>query len=132
MDNQFEPKTASRYIVKFPERFNISEYVIKEVSNIQCIIGQHGEIEWQDIRFDLYDPICPSTSQAMHYLLDHNDNNKPMKVVIDILDPIGEIIEKKEIIGYIQMIDFGALNYSINEPRIISIYLNVESVKLDF
>ena len=68
----------------------------------------------------------------MHYLLDHNDNNKPMKVVIDILDPIGEIIEKKEIIGYIQMIDFGALNYSINEPRIISIYLNVESVKLDF
>ena len=121
--HDFEPKRNNRFIVIFPEQFNIESFVIQKINKPKFTDGK-----WENIKVDFIDPIGPSASQGLYKIINflpevNNENNELFNVKIISLDPIGEEIEECLIYdGEILTINFGDLDYGnddFQKPYII-------------
>lgn len=94
----FEPKKENRFYVKFQESFNILSHVIKETKRPSFTKTTNNVIIWDDFIFKMYDPITPSTSQALMEGIRElrTKDSHIIKVKIQGLDPIGGVIEEWE------------------------------------
>jgi hypothetical protein len=133
MADTFEPKKESRFIVKFGKPFFIPEYVINQTARPSFKKTNSG-MKWDNMVFTMYDPIAPSTSQALMDGLKalKTQDSQSIDVTIQILDPVGSSIEKWKITGEINSIDFGKLNWKSDDNLMINVYFDVHYAILDY
>lgn len=105
-----EPKKINRFSVEFPEKFNIEVW---SVSKLNKPIYNNGK--WEKIKIEFVDPIGPSTSQGLFKMIKHLDDGLGFTFKINTLDPTGEVIEIWEIDTKKVLVNFGYLDYSIDE-----------------
>lgn len=122
----FEPKKENRFIINIGEPFNIPEYVIKATSR-PSIKTTNAGYRWEKMIFEMYDPISPSTSQAIMNGLEKlkKQDCQDITITINLVDPVGTSIEKWKVIGNIDLIDFGRLDFNSDEQLTIKLYFNV-------
>ena len=112
----YEPKMANRWLIKFPKKVNITDWVGKAVTLPTYPFNLGGKIT-----VVLHDPVYPSTTDS---LVKFVENQKPFKLKIDVLDPLAVSVGKWILKGcLITSIDWTTLDYSTKEP--MSIYLTI-------
>jgi hypothetical protein len=125
---QYEPKRNNRFLVEFPEQFNIELWAVQKINKPKFTDGK-----WEDIKIEFIDPIGPSTSQSLfgivNFLKTNNSNDKKLfDVKIKSLDPTGVEVEEWVVeVEKVLTINFGELDYAddkIQQPYLILKPLN--------
>lgn len=134
MPESFEPKKTNRYVVSFSAPFKIPQYVIHKTTRPSFKKTKKDVIVWDDMVFSMYDPIAPSTSQA---LMDgirelRKQDSYEIQVTIQGLDPVGNVIEEWVVTGEIDRIDFGTLDWKSDEPLTINVFFKVRYAQLNY
>ena len=130
----FEPKRANRFLLTFPEEFQVPQYLVSTTIRPSATFN-NGNVEWLDIEIVLRDPIGPSMTERMHELflrINSPYTNREFQYKIEMLDPTGVSIEEWTIRGIVTRIDFGQLDYSSDEQMDIKLYLRPTSCILNF
>ena len=148
----FEPKLANRFIMEID---GIPSYMIKtanrpklesevvELDHINTKRKIKGKSNWTDITITLYDPIVPSGAQSVmewirtgHESITGRDGYADFyKKNIDfyMLGPVGDKVEQWKIVGaFISSAEFGDVDWSSNDPVMISLTLTYDYAILEF
>jgi hypothetical protein len=132
-DIQWELKRMNRFIIQFPEEFNISEWSVQTANKPKFVNGK-----WENITIGFTDPIGPSTSQGLmnivYFLKEKNTENKKIfDIVMEMFDPTGVVVEKWDIgVGKILVVDFGELDCQNDDIQRVSITFEPTSCTLRF
>ena len=148
----FEPKVANRFIM-FIE--GIPAYLVKKASRptytAEEIVLDHinvqrkikGKVTWSDVTVELYDPVVPSAAQAvmewgrLHHesvtgRAGYSDFYKK-DVTFNMLGPVGDKVEEWTLKGaYIGEANFGEMDWSTQDPMMISLTLKYDYAILQF
>jgi len=125
---QYEPKRNNRFLVQFPEQFNVQQWSIKKINKPKFTDGK-----WENIKVEFIDPIAPSTSQSLFKIVDFlkinvNDSKILFNIKIKSLDPTGVGAEEWVIdVEKVLTINFGELDYGddkMQQPYLILKPLN--------
>lgn len=125
---QYEPKRNSRFLVEFPEQFNIQQWSIQKINK-----PKFSEGKWENIKIEFIDPIAPSTSQSLFKIVEFlktnvNDSKTLFDVKIKSLDSTGVEVEEWVVnVEKVLTINFGELDYGddkIQQPYLILKPLN--------
>ena len=148
----FEPKLANRFImeidgipsfmIKTANRPKIESEVV-ELDHINLKRKIKGKSNWTDITITLYDPIVPSGAQSVmewirsgHESITGRDGYADFyKKNIDfyMLGPVGDKVEQWKIVGaFISAAEFGDVDWSSNDPVMISLTLTYDYAILEF
>jgi hypothetical protein len=127
----FEPMRQNRFLVNFPEIFNISPYLVRMTSRPAATFN-NGLVTWDDIQFTLYDPISPSTSQRIYELIGGQIFYNPLVIKLEMLDPVGIVVSDWSIWGVINSVNFGDLDYSSDELADVTLNMSVSNVILNY
>ena len=142
----YEPKRKNRYLITFPEKFHIQQYVIQKAERPRMkvirkkILGFEisKKVVWDDIVIKFIDPIGPSTSQALMGLV-YPDKNKhriideEFNFNIEMIDPTGTVVERWLLENCkIKSIDFGDLSYSSDEVATCTMTIKIGDAILLF
>jgi hypothetical protein len=148
----FEPKMKNRFIMEWD---GVPGYMVKTANRpsiqFEKVTLDHinvkrqlkGKGEWQDIQISLYDPIVPSAAQAVmewvrlsHESITGRDGYADFyKKDIDLymLGPVGDKVEQWKIKGaYINQAQFGELDFSSNEPAMVTLTLTYDYAILEY
>ncbi len=130
----YEPKRPNRFILLFPDEFQIPHQVVKTSVRPSATFN-NGTVEWEEIEIVLRDPIGPSMAQRMHELflrVGSSFTNREFEYRIQMLGPVGDIVEEWFITGFVSRIDFGELDYSSDELMDIKLIIKPTSCVLNF
>jgi hypothetical protein len=148
----FEPKLANRFImeidgipsfmIKTANRPKLESEVV-ELDHINLKRKIKGKSNWTDITITLYDPIVPSGAQSVmewirtgHESITGRDGYADFyKKNIDfyMLGPVGDKVEQWKIVGaFISSAEFGDVDWSSNDPVMISLTLTYDYAILEF
>lgn len=108
--NQYEPKRKNRFIVVFPDSFGIEPWRISQFSRPQYDMRLR---KWDDIVIEFIDPIGTPTSKSLYNIVEKNIYE--ISFDVEMLDPTGVVVEKWKIHGSIEKINFGELNYELDD-----------------
>lgn len=118
----YEPKMNNRWYVKFSKDIFIPEWVVESVTRPSYPFNVGGKIHLL-----LRDPIAPSTSKC---LVDFLKNPKPFKLKIELVDPLGEVVETWVVKGcVIVSVDWSPLDYTSNDATTIHVEISYNEVK---
>jgi hypothetical protein len=112
---QYEPKKNDRFLVEFPEQFNVQQWAIQKINKPKFTDGK-----WENIKIVFNDPITPSTSQSLFKIVEFlkinvNDSKILFNIKIKSLDPTGVEVEEWVIdVEKVLTINFGEFDYSDN------------------
>tara|TARA_Y100000034_G_scaffold27488_1_gene32833 strand:+ start:101 stop:589 length:489 start_codon:yes stop_codon:yes gene_type:complete len=152
MFTPFEPKMKNRFIMEID---GIPAYTIKTTARPQITfetvtlehmnIKRHvkGKGEWQTLAITLYDPIVPSSAQAVmewvrlsHESVTGRDGYSDFykkDVTIRILGPVGDVVEEWTLKGsWIKDANFGELDFGSNDPTDIVLDIQYDYAILNF
>ena len=120
----FEPKQTNRFTVLFPEEFEINPSTIFKVSPI---IMDGGSMKVDPITFYMYDPISPSTSQAINEGLRYQRtrDDRTIQVKLNSVGPVGDIVEEWVLYGTVESVNFGEFDWSEDTHKVIQLKFNV-------
>jgi hypothetical protein len=148
----FEPKLANRFImeidgipsfmIKTANRPKLESEVV-ELDHINLKRKIKGKSNWTDITITLYDPIVPSGAQSVmewirsgHESITGRDGYADFyKKNIDfyMLGPVGDKVEQWKIVGaWISSAEFGDVDWSSNDPVMITLTLTYDYAILEF
>lgn len=148
----FEPKLANRFImeidgipsfmIKTANRPKIESEVV-ELDHINLKRKIKGKSNWTDITITLYDPIVPSGAQSVmewvrssHESITGRDGYADFyKKNIDfyMLGPVGDKVEQWKLVGaWISSAEFGDVDWSSNEPVMITLTITYDYAILEF
>jgi hypothetical protein len=148
----FEPKLANRFImeidgipsfmIKTANRPKIESEVV-ELDHINLKRKIKGKSNWTDITITLYDPIVPSGAQSVmewirsgHESITGRDGYADFyKKNIDfyMLGPVGDKVEQWKLVGaFISSAEFGDMDWSSNEPVMITLTITYDYAILEF
>jgi hypothetical protein len=121
----FVPIRENAFKVTLPSEWNIPDYLVFSINKPKISIDiSNGNTEWDVIQLKLYDTINHNISLTVKELLDGLTNIlTDCNIIIEQLDPTGEIIEKWDIIGMIVGVDFGDLDYRSDNISNITLYI---------
>jgi len=148
----FEPKLANRFIMEID---GIQSYMVKtakrpsfksevvELDHINVKRKIKGKSTWDDIDITMYDPIVPSGAQAVmewvrtsHESLTGRDGYAAFykkDITFYLLGPVGDKIEQWTLKGaFISSADFGELDWSSNDPTMITVTLTYDYAILEY
>jgi hypothetical protein len=116
----YELKKTNRFLVEFPEQFNIETWAVQKINKPKYTNGV-----WEDIKIEFIDPIGPSTSQCLFEIVNFlkrnvNDSNdkKLFDIKIKSLDPTGVDVEKWVVnVEKVLTINFGELDYDSDKTQ---------------
>jgi hypothetical protein len=128
----FQPKMTNQYLVKCentnPDIKDIHPHMVYSIDRPKLFRGLvDNKIYWHPIKMKLYDPIAPSTSQAIYDIIKNNDG-KLGDITINVLGPVGDLVEKwilKDCI--INEADFGTLDWGYRTDDYLSETTTVSS-----
>ncbi len=152
MFTPFEPKLKNRFIFNVD---GIPAYVVKTANRPQITFEEvelhhmnvrryvKGKGAWQTLQVTLYDPIVPSSAQAVmewvrlsHESVTGRDGYSDFyKKDIDfqLVGPVGDIVEEWKLKGaWIQDATFGDLDFSSSDPVDITLTLRYDYAILQF
>jgi hypothetical protein len=115
-----EPKIKNRFLVTFPQDFNIPNYIVKEVSRPSANFI-NGICVWDELTIKFYDLINPSTSAFFIDLMNFDENNRRkidnvFTLYLESLDPLGDVIERFRFANcFITSVNFSNFDYSSND-----------------
>lgn len=143
----YEPKVQFRFNMLVD---GIPAFVIKAANMPQVDDGQivmehintqfkvKGKSKWQDMQITLYDPIDPSTADAVHDWLKIHHNSQSgidgfafdeykKDIMLQALDPKQNPVETWVLIGcYIKDSNWGQMDWSTDESKQIQITLSYD------
>jgi hypothetical protein len=148
----FEPKLANRFIMEID---GIPSYMIKtanrpklesevvELDHINVKRKIKGKSNWTDITITLYDPVVPSGAQSVmewirtsHESITGRDGYADFyKKNIDfyMLGPVGDKVEQWKLVGaWISSAEFGDVDWSSNDPVMITLTITYDYAILEF
>lgn len=148
----YEPKRTNRWIVTFPEDFEIPDWTMTKACRPKFLI-HNKMVSYGEMTFTFRDPIGPSMSQAVWDLLlkittlsksyDPNSDVEttefwkkyrtgfPLK--IEMLDPTGHVVESWDLAGCkLLSVDFGELDYSDDSFATLSMKIKPDLATLQF
>ena len=152
MFTPFEPKLKNRFVMSID---GIPAYLIKtanrptitfeevELHHLNVKRWVKGKGTWQTLQFTMYDPIVPSSAQAMmewvrlsHESVTGRDGYADFykkDVSFNVLGPVGDVVEEWELKGaYIQSANFGDMAFDSSDPVEISLTLRYDYAILKF
>ena len=152
MFKPFEPKLKNRYVMAID---GIPAYLIKtantpsisfeevELNHMNVKRYVKGKASWQPIDITLYDPIVPSSAQAVmewirlgHESVTGRDGYSDFykkDVNVKVLGPVGDVVEQWTLKGsWIQAANFNDLDFSSSDPAEISVTLRYDYAILEF
>tara|TARA_R110002020_G_scaffold71013_4_gene183896 strand:+ start:212 stop:697 length:486 start_codon:yes stop_codon:yes gene_type:complete len=152
MFTAFEPKLQNRFLMFID---GIPSYLIKKVARPSITFGEvvldhinvkrkiKGKANWDNLNFELYDPVTPSGAQAVmewvrlsHESVTGRDGysdfyKKDLK--IKTLGPVGDIVEEWILKGaYCQQANFGDMDWSSDTPVSINMTVVMDYAILNF
>ena len=119
-----EPKKDNRFIVEFAGT-TIDPWTVTKADRPTYILSEG----WEDISFELIDIIGPSTSRKVFDDIVSKDM-RDCSIIIKMLDPVGEEIEKWSLRGDYIKVDFGAGDYAKDEISKIKITFKIKNCVL--
>lgn len=123
LQEPFEPKVSNRYIVKFPERFNIPDYLVSDFQR-PSITYVNGYKHLTNFEIKFYDVVFISVLKTLT-----DKFGEVFDINLIMLDPIGEVIET---ITYkdcaIISIDPSLLSYQNDSKSSISVTINSKNM----
>lgn len=133
LPNPYEPMRENRYLVQFPEEYQIQPWMVKSTSRPTVRRTNVGLMEWDDIEFKFYDPIGPSIQRSLNDLLRGEEGiNRPIEVKIQMLGPVGDLVSEWLVMGLIREINFGELSYDSGEMTEVTFTMSVLNAVLNF
>jgi len=125
----YEPMRENRFLLTFPPIFNIPEDMIRSAQRPTWFGGR-----WSSMSVVLHDPISPSMTQSMYTLIQTELINSPFEYLLQILDPVGQVIEEWSITGRIISCHFGNLAYDSDDLCNITLIItpNQDGVILNY
>lgn len=115
----YEPKRINRFIVEFPEIFDVSYYAVSKADKPKFI-----NQSWSNIKIEFFDFIAPSTSQRLQDIIlflkqdVKSEEEGLFTIKLKTTDPVGEVIELWDVyVDEVVEINFGALDYSNDEMQ---------------
>ena len=144
---RYELKRMNRFLITFPEHFNIPQWVTFEASRPSArlitkdILGVKlfKKLVWDDMIIKMNDPIGPSTSQSLMDLIHKSLYEKKQLIKnkfnlkLEMLDPVGHVVEKWALSNCeFKSIDFGELSYQIDDPVVCSLVIKLGDVVLEY
>jgi hypothetical protein len=131
MPEPYQPKLNNRWLVKFPEPFNIPQWCFSKASRPSLDVKKG---KWKNMTFLFRDPIFNSIPKIIMNGLGGltNTNTKLLGITIEMLDPTGVVVEKWVVDGKIINVDFGNLDYSEGKLCEIGMEIKVLAVDLVF
>lgn len=118
----YEPKMNNRWYVRFSKKLFIPEWVVESVTRPSYPFNVGGKIY-----LSLRDPIAPSTSKC---LADFLKDPKPFKLKIQMVDPLGEVVEQWVLKGcVIVSVDWSPLDYTSKDATLIHVEVSYNEVK---
>jgi len=148
----FEPKLSNRFIMEID---GIQSYMVKtakrpsfksevvELDHINVKRKIKGKSTWDDLEITMYDPIVPSGAQAVmewvrtsHESLTGRDGYASFykkDITFYLLGPVGDKVEQWTLKGaFISSADFGELDWSSNDPTMITVTLTYDYAILEY
>jgi len=148
----WEPKLSNRFIMEIN---GIESYLIKtasrptftseavELDHINLKRKIKGKSTWDDVNITLYDPIVPSGAQQVmdwvrqsHESLTGRDGYAAFykkDCNFYTLGPVGDKVEQWKLIGaFISSAEFGDVDWSSNDPVMITLTLTYDYAILEF
>lgn len=131
---EYEPKLDYRFLVEFPEEFNLESFMVQKITNPNL-----REDKWDNIEITLLDLISPSTSRAVMNMVDICSkvksglfSKKTLFILhIKALDPTGVEVEEWSCdIEKILLVDFGSFSHSGDDLKLIKIVLKPSNCRL--
>ena len=152
MFTPFEPKLKNRYVMAID---GIPAYLIKtanrpsisfeevELNHMNVKRYVKGKASWETIEFTLYDPVVPSSAQAVmewvrlsHESVTGRDGYSDFykkDIHILTLGPVGDVVEEWILKGaYCQSANFGDMDWSSDSPANISITIVMDYAILNY
>ncbi len=152
MFTPFEPKLKNRFVFNVD---GIPAYVVKTANRPQITFEEvelhhmnvrryvKGKGAWQTLQVTLYDPIVPSSAQAVmewirlsHESVTGRDGYSDFykkDVDFQLVGPVGDIVEEWKLKGaFIQDATFGDLDFSSSDPVDITLTLRYDYAILQF
>ena len=152
MFTPFEPKLKNRFVFNVD---GIPAYVVKTANRPQITFEEvelhhmnvrryvKGKGAWQTLQVTLYDPIVPSSAQAVmewvrlsHESVTGRDGYSDFykkDVDFQLVGPVGDIIEEWKLKGaFIQDATFGDLDFASSDPVEITCTLRYDYAILQF
>lgn len=128
----YEPKKSNRFQIRFPQSFNLHEWVCFETSRPKLNITSKS-LTWENLVIKMYDPIAPSTTQALMDLVQKDKIADKFDLNFEMLDPIGEVVEQWVLIDCeFLSVDFGELSHNQDEMVICTLVIKIGKVVLQF
>jgi hypothetical protein len=84
------------------------------------------------MKINFYDPIVDSVEQIFVDMIRNNTIQNVINFEIHMLDPIGNVVSKWTINGFISSVNFGELNYGSDLVSEVSINLVISDAVLNF
>ena len=130
------------FMIKTANRPKIESEVV-ELDHINLKRKIKGKSNWTDITITLYDPIVPSGAQSVmewirsgHESITGRDGYADFyKKNIDfyMLGPVGDKVEQWKLVGaFISSAEFGDVDWSSNEPVMITLTITYDYAILEF
>ena len=152
MFTPFEPKLKNRFIMTID---GVPAYTIKTANRPQITFEEvelnhlnvkrfiKGKGTWQTLQFTMYDPIVPSSAQAVmewvrlsHESVTGRDGYADFykkDLTINLLGPVGDIVEEWTLKGaWVQDATFGDLDFASSDPAEITVTLRYDYAILQF
>jgi len=137
---EFEPARRNRFLLEFPDNFNLPAWVVSEVElpSMSITTIRHGyqdnhlmvrPIGWSNLRVKFYELIGPSVSRN---LMENIENRRNFNIQFSVLDPTGEVAQRWTIdVNSVHSIDFS--NYSQSDDGMceITVSFNVNFMTLN-
>ena len=129
MFTPFEPKCKNRFVAYMDD---VPSFVMKGIKRPMATV-KDGEYSWDNLEIVLYDPIVPSTAQAMYSFIRDKVTHFD-KIKIQCLGPVGDVVEEWSYKNCeILSIDFCHLDWNFKgDPSTIKVILKVGEVVLEF
>ena len=137
----------NRFLITFPEHFNIPQWVVSEASRPNMTIKSKKilgfeflkKIIWGDMQIIMTDPIGPSTSQPLMDLI-HKSLYEKKQIIkdkfdlkLEMLDPTGVVVERWDLSDCeFKSITFGELSHQNDNIVKITLVIKLGKVILDF
>lgn len=113
----YEPMRQNRFIVNFPNEFQIEPFYVRSVS---CPRFNSERFSWELMTLELITPIGRNITGNLYRISYEYEN---FLFHISLLDPTGIVVEKWEIMVESYTVDFGELNYESDEIRTVKLHV---------
>jgi hypothetical protein len=150
-----EPKRQNRWVVEFPADLEFAEWMVQTASRPTVNVNETeipfqntstwvaGRSTWDALSITFIDPIGPSATQKViqwvRQCIEHSTGrmgyatNYKKNIVLKMLDPAGETVEKWLIEGgFVTSANFGSLDYSADDLATVELTIRFDRAILEF